>query len=59
MEEYISGIADIEVRNILTLYYVEDLTWVKVAHKMNEKGRKKYTEDSCRHKHDRFIEKNF
>ncbi len=59
VEEYISGIADIEVRNILTLYYVEDLTWVKVAHKMNEKGRKKYTEDSCRHKHDRFIEKNF
>ncbi len=59
VEEYISGIADIEVRNILTLYYVEDLTWVKVAHKMNEKGRKKYTEDSCRHKHDIFIEKNF
>lgn len=59
VEEYISGIGDIEMRSILSLHYIEGFTWVKVAHKMNEKGRKKYTEDSCRCKHDRFIEKNF
>ncbi len=59
VEGYIAGIADIEVRNILTLYYVENLTWVQVAQRMNAGRKKKYTEDSCRHRHDRFFEKNF
>lgn len=60
VEEYISEIKDIEMRSILTLYYIEDLTWIQVAHKMNEgRGKKEYTEDSCRCKRDRFIEKNF
>lgn len=61
-EEYIESIGDIEMRNILSLYYIEDLTWVQVAASMNElygrKGRKAYTGDSCRKKHDRFLEKN-
>ena len=60
VEEYISGLEDIEMRNILTLYYVEDRTWVQVAHGMNRiyqsKGRC-YTADSCRCKHDRFLDK--
>lgn len=58
IEEYIEGLEDIEIRNILHLYYVENLTWVQVAHRMNaEYKKKKYTSDSCRHKHDRFLEK--
>ena len=60
-EEYIESIEDIEIRNILSLYYIEDMTWVQVAAGMNDlynrKGRKTYTEDSCRKKHDRFFEK--
>lgn len=58
IEEYISELEDIEMRNILTLYYVENLTWVQVAHEMNasyENGN--YSEGSCRLKHDRFLEK--
>lgn len=58
-EEYISTIDDIEMRNILELYYVDDLNWVQVASRMNGFCRKKkYTESSCRQKHDRFLEKN-
>lgn len=59
-EEYISKIADIEIRNIMTLYYIEDLNWVQVAHRMNRiyEGKKRcYTESSCRQKHDRFLDK--
>lgn len=59
VEEYILTIDDIEMRNILELYYVDDLNWVQVANKMNDLcKRKKYTESSCRQKHDRFLEKN-
>ena len=60
IERYIGKIDSMEIRNILTLRYVERLTWLQVAHRMNEKyGKKsgKYTSDSCRHKHDRFFEK--
>lgn len=59
VEEYISKINDLEIRNILTLYYVDDLTWIQVARRMNDISKKKrYTENSCRRKHDRFLEKN-
>lgn len=58
-EEYISGIEDVEIRNIMTLYYVEDLpNWVQVAHGMNcLYPKRNYTESSCRQRHDRFLEK--
>lgn len=58
-EEYIGGLKDIEIRNILSLYYIEDLNWVQVAHRMNAiySKKKRYTEGSCRLKHDRFIKK--
>lgn len=61
VEEYIAGIGDIKIRNIMTLYYVEDMNWVQVAHKMNDiyDGKKSYfTDGSCRLRHDRFLEKN-
>ena len=51
-EEYIAGIDDIEIRNILSLYYIDNLNWIQVAHRMNElysgSSRKKYTDSSCR-----------
>ena len=60
VEEYIAGIEDVEIRNILSLYYVDDLNWIQVAHRMNGMygGKRKYTDSSCRQKHDRFLEKN-
>lgn len=61
VEEYIAEIGDKEMRNILTLYYVDDLNWIQVGHKMNSiypNRRRHYTESSCRQKHDRFLEKN-
>ncbi len=59
VEEYIAGIENVEIRNILSLYYVDDLNWIQVSHRMNGlyQKRKAYTDSSCRCKHDRFIEK--
>lgn len=58
-EEFIEGIEDIELRNIFSFYYIEDMTWTLVALNMNEiyKGRN-YTSDSCRMKHERYFIKN-
>ena len=66
VEDYIAGVDKVEIRNIMTLYYVEGLNWVQVAHKMNDlykdqiyKGKMRcYTDSSCRQKHDRFLEKD-
>lgn len=60
-EEYISSIEDVEIRNIMTLYHLENLNWVQVAHRMNyiyQGTGKIYTDSRCRQKHDRFLEKN-
>ncbi len=57
-EEYIARIEDIEMRNILDLYYLHGLTWVQVSHRLNQLyKRKEYTADSCRCRHDRFFKK--
>lgn len=66
VEEYIAGIDKVEIRNIMTLYYVENMSWVQVAHRMNDlykdriyKGKMRcYTDSSCRCKHDYYLEKN-
>ncbi|MBW4847963.1 MAG: hypothetical protein KZY87_20590 [Lachnospiraceae bacterium] len=66
VEEYIAGVDKVEIRNIMTLYYVEGLNWVQVAHRMNDlykdqiyKGKMRcFTDDSCRLKHDYYLEKN-
>ena len=66
VEEYIAGIDKVEIRNIMTLYYVENMNWVQVAHKMNDmykdqvsKGKIRcYTDGSCRRKHDYYLENN-
>lgn len=60
-EEYIDSIEKSELRIMFRLYYIDDLTWIQVAHKMNDmfsKKRVKYTEDSCRMRNKRFFEKN-
>lgn len=60
VEEYIGQIKKSEIRMILRFYYIDDLSWVQVSHRMNEvfpKKRKTYTEDSCRCKHNRYLEK--
>lgn len=57
-EEFIENIDSIEMRNILSLYYIEGLTWQQVAAQMNDLYKNKYyTSDGCRKKHERFFKK--
>ena len=59
VEEYIANIEKSELRIMFRLYYIDGLTWVQVAHRMNRmfpKRRKAYTEDSCRMRNARFFE---
>lgn len=61
VEEYIQGIEKSELRIMFRLYYIDNLTWYQVAMRMNQvfpKRRVKYTEDNCRQRHKRFLEKN-
>ena len=49
-EEYIDSIPKSELRIMFRLYYIDGLTWVQVAHRMNSmfpKRRIKYTDDNC------------
>lgn len=60
VEEYIQQVEKSEIRMILRFYYIDDLNWIQVAHRMNRafpKRKKVYTDDSCRCKHNRFLEK--
>ena len=60
VEEYIQTIDKSELRLMFRLYYIDSLTWYKVALKMNQmfpKRKIKYTDDNCRKRHDRFLEK--
>ena len=59
VEEYIQTIQKSELRTMFRLYYIDNLTWYQVALRMNQifpKRRIKYTEDSCRIRHNRFLE---
>jgi len=60
VDDYISQIPKSELRQIFRLFYEDDLTWQQVANEMNRRFPKKktpYTEDSCRMKHSRYLEK--
>ena len=60
VDEYIETIEKSELRIIFRLYYVDDMSWFQVALKMNQmfpKRKVKYTEDNCRMRHNRFLEK--
>lgn len=58
-EEYIESIDSSELRIMMRLYYIDGMTWVQVAHRMNQtfpKRRRKFTEDGCRMRNKRFFE---
>lgn len=60
VDEYIETIEKSELRIIFRLYYIDNLTWYQVALRMNQnfpKRKVKYTEDNCRMRHNRFLEK--
>ena len=60
VDEHIETIEKSELRIIFRLYYIDDLTWYQVALRMNQnfpKRKVKYTEDNCRMRHNRFLEK--
>ena len=50
-----------DLRQMFRFYYIDDMTWRRVATNMNKRFPNKetpYTEDSCRKRHDRFLEKH-
>ena len=60
VEDYIEDIPKSELRILFRLYYIDNMTWYQAAMQMNQmfpKRKIKYTEDSCRMKHNRFLEK--
>lgn len=58
VEDYINSIERSEIRIMFRLYYIDGLTWTKVAMNMSRMFPKRfYTDESCRKKHDRFLEK--
>lgn len=60
-DDFINKIPKSDLRMIFRFYYIDDMTWPKVALNMNScfpKRRIKYTEDNCRKRHDRYLEKN-
>ena len=59
VDNYIADIPKSDLRPMFRMYYLDDMTWRQVANNMNSrfpKRRIKYTEDSCRKRHDRFLE---
>lgn len=61
VEEYINSVEKSELRIMFRLYYIDGMTWIQVAHRMNRmfpKRRKAYTEDGCRMRNTRFFEEN-
>ena len=46
-EEYINSIEKSELRMMFEFYYIDDLTWCQVAHRMNHQKTSFYKENSC------------
>ena len=58
IESYIETIPFSEIRSIFRVRYIDNKNWIQIAHEMNRLyQRKEYSEDSVRHKHDRYLEK--
>lgn len=60
-EQYIEDIEKAELRIMFRYYYLDDMSWLQAAHRMNTifpNKKKKYTEDSCRMKNNRFFGKD-
>ena len=61
VDDFIEKVPKSDLRMILRFRYLDDMTWAVVAMNMNDrfpKRRIKYTEDSCRMRHDRYLENN-
>jgi len=59
VDDFINAIPKSELRMMFRFYYLDDLTWHQVARRMSSLfPKKKYTEDSCRKRHDRYLEKS-
>jgi hypothetical protein len=59
--EYIDTIDQSDLRMMFRFYYIDNMTWPMVALNMNAhfpKRKNAYTEDGCRMRHNRFLEKN-
>ena len=55
-EEFIESIKNSELRIMLRLHYIDDLTWIQTAHTMNSMFKKRvYTETACRKRNERFF----
>ena len=58
VDDFINAIPRSDLRMIFRFYYLDDMTWNQVARNMNRRfSKKKYTEDSCRMRHNRYLEK--
>ena len=58
VDDFIREIPQSDLRMMFRFYYLDDMTWVAVAANMNSWfPKRKYTEDSCRKRHDRYLEK--
>ena len=60
VDDFINAIPKSDLRMIFRFYYIDDMTWARVALNMNSrfpKKRIKYTEDNCRMRHNRYLEK--
>lgn len=51
VEKYIESIENSRIRSIMRYRYIDDCSWVQVAHRMGGN----HTADSCRNAHDRFL----
>lgn len=59
VDNFIDEIPKSDLRQMFRLYYIDDMTWNRVALTMNSrfpKRRTRYTEDSCRMQHNRYLE---
>lgn len=60
VDDFINAIPNSELRMMFRFYYIDDMMWHQVAVNMNSifpKRRIKYTADSCRMMHNRYLEK--
>ena len=60
VDDFIEKIPRSDLRMIFRFYYLDDLTWVQVAHRMNSRGAGRgavFSDDSCRKRHDRYLGK--
>ena len=61
VDDFIEKVPKSDLKMMLRFRYLDDMTWAAVAMNMNDrfpKRRIKYTEDSCRMRHDRYLENN-